>query len=48
MSIRFFALAAALNLSPAVFGQSSNTDHSTHHPALHPVHWLLRLPARVR
>jgi len=33
MSIRFFALAAALNLSPAVFGQSSNTDHSTHHPA---------------
>ena len=32
MSFRFFVLAAALNLSTAVFAQSSNTDHSAHHP----------------
>ena len=33
MSFRFFVLAAALNLSTAVFAQSSNTDHSAHHSA---------------
>jgi hypothetical protein len=33
MIFRFFILTAALSLSTAVFAQSSNTDHSAHHPA---------------